>query len=562
MRTLYEKTLTATGERMFLMYPGEENRTPFKRRSLTILLDRCTREHVTEVIEQLGLETLSLEKEFVMCFPVPDGDTWAEMPFAQLYKRFTVCQEAMTKPDDLPLPRNSFGIPTLEAMMSTWHPMNDTKYLMGLGTGADAAVSLATCKPANIAALLAVGGGLPVTNGLSDSAVPVCLLYCAPEVEAYFKHANGMDTVRTEDGMTVFAAAHNPLQQTFIAAHGTVLDAGLMRWVWEHVFMPVRRTNTCIHGDVEPSMDIEQVGFEYFIEDMRLGDGKPHTWFTHVPQMARQGTKVPLVIFCHGGSDNPAEAAEMTKLHELGEREGFITVYPWGTNRCGWNSAMEEDQEDDIGFCDRLIDYHLRSYPVDPERVYVTGFSNGAAMAQTIALIHPEKVAALFHIDSNWPGAYGGYLSVTEEDVTPFRLGFARQKEYDYRMPVWYTYGSRERSFPIFRASTQQNQYDLWKRYNHIAVSPTPEQGEDNPTGCGVRGETFELCYPSQRHPGHYYQIHRFYTDDEAHLNLYNMALMHNKGHEVAQMDAELGWQYVRQFRRYADGSLGIVPNE
>jgi len=560
MMELHLKKMTATGTELFLMFPSEKIRTPFKRRSVTVLMDNCTRERVLAAIADLELDRLSAEKELVLCFPVLGTEKWSDLSFRQIRELFTECQNNMTKADDLPLARNSFGIPTLEAMTSTYHPMNDTKYVIGLGSGASAAVTLAACAPANIAAILAEGGELLQTNGLTNSPVPACVLSPRANVAAYFRHANGDDLHEEMDGFETFAASRNPLQRTFLSSPGKTMTAQTVRWAYEHVFAPVRRTNTCVDGDVEPSMRIEDVGFEYFLEDERLGDGRPHTWFTHVPSRVKDGSaeKAPLVIFCHGGSDNPAEAAEMTKLHELGEREGFITVYPWGTNRCGWNSAMEEDQENDIEFCSRLIDYMIAHYPTDPERVYVTGFSNGAAMAQTIALIHPEKVAALFHIDSNWPGAYGGYKAVTEQDITPFRLGFAKKQEYDYLMPVWYTYGSRELSFPIYRASTQQNQYDLWKRYNHIPVRKTPEKGEENPTGCGVAGEEQELIYPTGRHPNHYYQVQRFYTGDEHHLNLYNLVIMHDKGHEVAQMDAELGWRYVRRFRRHADGSLGI----
>ena len=50
--------------------------------------------------------------------------------------------------------------------------------------------------------------------------------------------------------------------------------------------------------------------------------------------------------------------------------------------------------------------------------------------------------------------------------------------------------------------------------------------------------------------------MQRFYTDDEARLNLYNFVVMHDKGHDIAQMDAELGWRYVRAFRRKADGRI------
>lgn len=221
---------------------------------------------------------------------------------------------------------------------------------------------------------------------------------------------------------------------------------------------------------------------------------------------------------------------------------------------------MEPEGEDDATFSGLLLDYMLSHYPVDPQRVYITGFSNGAAMAQVTALLYPDKVAGLFHVDANWPGAYGGkYLSVTEKDVTPFRLGFELKKKYDYQMPVWYTYGAREMSFPIFRACTQQNQYDLWKKYNHIAIRETPELGQENPNGCGVEGETREMTFPTTRHPHHRYQTERFYTQDAAHLNLYNLTIMYDKGHEVAEKDLEMGWNYVKQFRRMPDGSLKAV---
>lgn len=557
---LYHKIVKANGAEMYLVYPSGQRRTPFKRRSITVLTDDCTPEGIRSLTDRLGLETLAAEKEIILCFPVATDGPWDKLPLPTLRARYDAWQDGMTKPDDEPLARNEIGIPTAEAMTSTWHPMNDTKYLIGVGSGATAALTLASCMPANVAAVLAQGGSLPQGAERAESPVPVCLFDASDGAVSYFRRVNGDDRQTRLDGYTVCSAARHPWQMTVLPPVGAELDALAMRWVWERLFAPVRRTNTCPHGDVEPSMDISKVPFEYFIEDTRLPDGLPHTWFVHRP--ARKGCGrdglYPLVMFFHGASDNPAEAAEMSKLHELGEREGFITVYPWGTNRCTWNSAMSPAEADDAGFLDSLIDDMLAHYPIDRERVYLSGFSNGAAMAQTVVLLHPDKVAALFHIDSNWPGRYGGYQPVTAEDVTPFRLGFERKKDFDYRMPVWYTYGSRELSYPVFRDSTQQNQYDLWKRYNHVPIRETPRVGEPNPTGCGVAGDIQEELRPSERHPDHRYQVQRFYSDDPQPLNLYNFVVMHDKGHEIAQMDAELGWRYARQFRRLADGSLAM----
>ena len=61
-----------------------------------------------------------------------------------------------------------------------------------------------------------------------------------------------------------------------------------------------------------------------------------------------------------------------------------------------------------------------------------------------------EMIARLtISIDSNWPGVRCGVSDVNWKDVKPFVLGMERKKQYDYRMPVWYTYGSREISYPI-----------------------------------------------------------------------------------------------------------------
>ena len=556
---LLKKTMPENGCSMYLLYPEGSPRTPFKRRSIALLMDDTCEENVRAVLEKLELDVLSREKELILYVPILPGKAWDEMSFADCAALYRACEAQCNKPAPGPMETNEVGIPTLRAMMNAWHPMNDAKYVIGLGSGADVAVTLAACTPVNIAAIMADGGKLMTTVGLTDAPVPACLYHADPMTALYFRHSNGENLHERKGCYDTWASGNNPWQRTFFPDDNAVMDAQAIRDVWMWVFAPVRRTNTCIYGDVEPAMDHSFRDFELFIEDNRLGDDTPHTWFTYLPKCLREGERkqVPLVIFFHGGTDNPAEAADMSKLHELGDREGFITVYPWGTNRCSWNNAMEPEGKDDARFSGLLIDYMLKNYPVDPERVYITGFSNGAAMAQVTALLYPDKVAGLFHVDSNWPGAYGGkYLSVTEQDVTPFRLGFELKKKFDYLMPVWYTYGAREMSFPIFRACTQQNQYDLWKKYNHIAIRETPQLGQENPNGCGVEGENREMCFPSSRHPHHRYQVERFYTNDAAHLNLYNLTIMYNKGHEVAEKDLELGWNYIKHFRRLADGSL------
>ncbi len=539
---LYHKIFRHAGEEMYLYYPGAEQRTPFKRSALLILLDQVNEESVRKCMEDMALEDWCRDEEVILAFPDPGAGGWASMT----HEKFRLYYDGLSKPDDDPLPTNAVGIPTLEAMLGTWHPMHDVRYVIGLGSGADYALRLGAERPEWLAGVWAPGGRLqPGTEPVAP--MPVWL----SETDAYtvssFCRANQTDAMQGEARW----CSRNPAQRVVEAA--LPVNGTSLRRVWKTLFRRVRRVNTCIHGDVTDRMEDARNLFACFVEDDRL-DGKPHTWFVHVPRGIACGERVPLVVFFHGGSDNPAEAAEMSRVHELGEREKFITVYPWGTNRCSWNSGMEPDQEDDDAFSVALIRHMIRSYPVDARRVYLTGFSNGAAQAQSVALCHPEMIAAIFHIDSNWPGIRGKYCELDWRDVIPFQKAMERKRRYDFRMPVWYTYGSREVSYPVWRGSTQQHQYDFWKMYNHVEVRPTPAMGEAQECPCGVAGDEQEILRPSARYPHHWYEVQRF-RDDRGE-NIYNYVVMHDKGHEVAEMDVALGWQYARRFQRLPDGSL------
>jgi len=304
---LIQKTV-AYGASMYLLYPGDQPRTPFKRRSIALLMDDTSLENVTETMLKLGLDSLSLEKELIIYVPIVPAGAWKNLTFAQCRALYRDCEREISKPDPGPMETNEVGIPTVRAMMSAWHPMNDAKYIIGLGSGADAAVTLAACDPVNIAGVMADGGKLMTIVPLTGSAVPACLYHADDMILTYFRHSNG-DTLSGQRGpFFTWASASNPAQCTFVPSAEAEVDAAAVRDVWEHVFAPVRRTNTCLNGDVEPAIDHQWKNFELFIEDDRLGDGKKHTWFTHIPECLRNGSaqKVPLIMFFHGGTDNPA----------------------------------------------------------------------------------------------------------------------------------------------------------------------------------------------------------------------------------------------------------------
>lgn len=564
---LVYKELEDIGRSMYLYFPEQERRTAFKRSLITVLRDEEDEASVLKLLDEHGLRRLAEEKEIILSFPNPRGGKWnyAFETGEDDVRAFGRFQDACSRETEGPLECRENGIPTRAAMMSAWHPMHDVRYLIGIGSGASMACTLAACVAGGIAGILAVGGGLCEAARKRARWAPMAAYLVNGDSGTlnYFRVVNEAEESRAESDIQIYANRRNTSRR-ILAERGEREWKELFWDAWNQLFGIVRRPDTDTCGDMEPRMDIHKTGFELFLDDTRLEEAVPkkHTWFTSVPESVKlhPEKKVPLMVFFHGGSDNPAEAAEMSKFHELGEQEGFITVYPWGTDRTQWNSTLEDPEgEDDVGFSMALIDYMIANYPVDPQRIYLSGFSNGAMQAQVVAMLHPDRIAAICHIDSNWPGARMGPSEVNYEQVVPFRLAMEKKKEYDYLMPVWYTYGTREPAYPVYAKCTQQYQYDFWKAYNHIAVQETPGRETPDPCGCGVPGQVQERLRPSDRHPGHYYDVQRFYTDDERHLNLYNFVAMHDKGHDIAQMDARLGWEYVRQFKRNPDGSLGFT---
>lgn len=563
---LIKKTLEKYNRSLYLFFPEGEPRSILKRCCITILREEDSRESVMALLVS-GLADFAEDHNLILSFPNPAEQGWnygLEDDMENDLEVIQAMQYAMDSEREVEPAKPYVGIPTYDMMINSWHLMNDTKYIIGFGTGASMAYTLAACTPDHIAAVWGIGGELEdqVMEVALYEPVPVWLAGVKTTVSDYFKKSNDVSKEKGIDGY--YRNLVNPLQSV---KESEKMDITQIDVVWKELFSTVRRPNTGAHGDCEPRMALHKTGFEVILDDDVLQDGMLHSWLTHVPARIqdRNGKKVPLMVFMHGGSDNPEEAAEMSKFHEIGETEGFITVYPWAGNRAGWNMQLLElnsENKDDVRYIMKLIDYMIASYPVDEQRIYLSGFSNGAGMAQTIGMLHPERIAAICHIDSNWPGERLGASEFDPEKEKPFCLALEKQKEFPYRLPVWYTYGSKEPSYPVYHKCSQQHQYDFWKRYNNITIKSTPEKGEANLTGCGVLGDKTEILKPCELHPKHQYDVQRFHTNDKGRENLYNFVIMRDKGHDIARMDPKLGWDYVKQFKRNPDGTIGRIEDK
>ena len=110
---------------------------------------------------------------------------------------------------------------------------------------------------------------------------------------------------------------------------------------------------------------------------------------------------LPVLISLHGGGGTAEENQEYTNLSILADEENFIPVFPQGSvaegkGTTGWfTGSCDGSEVCDIGFVSHIIDYLALNMNVHLDEVYVTGFSNGAFMAYSLACNLSEKIAAV-----------------------------------------------------------------------------------------------------------------------------------------------------------------------
>jgi len=98
----------------------------------------------------------------------------------------------------------------------------------------------------------------------------------------------------------------------------------------------------------------------------------------------------PLVIMLHGGFGTAVQAEKAYGWSELAAAKGFLVAFPDGLGRA-WNAgdgccgASGESGVDDVAFVENLVSVLQREYSIDPDRIYVTGMSNGGMMAYRLA---------------------------------------------------------------------------------------------------------------------------------------------------------------------------------
>jgi polyhydroxybutyrate depolymerase len=139
-----------------------------------------------------------------------------------------------------------------------------------------------------------------------------------------------------------------------------------------------------------------------------------------IPASYDHRAEVPLVVVLHGHGASGFVQAAYSGMRELVEEQGVLLIAPEGTigsdDKQFWNATdaccdFFNLEVDDSAYLRSVIDDVVNAYPVDPQRVYVFGHSNGGFMAHRLACDHAEAISGIVSI--------AGASFLNEDDCQP-----------------------------------------------------------------------------------------------------------------------------------------------
>jgi poly(3-hydroxybutyrate) depolymerase len=467
----------------------------------------------------------------------------------------------------------------------TWAPF---QYLTGVGAGAALAQSFAMNHPGLYAAVATVGGtavdeayakgdepaenadlhiwpGKAVTavskQKKKDVPVAVWLFSRTPRADQrqadYWKSADRVAPQAasvTYGGLAtqVFTAPGNDVQQvrltTLPAGAGT--DEALAGTIWNDFFAHVARWTSSANGDLGRMLTRSEVEKSFDVKTLQVGE-RTYTYYVKTPSSWRKGEALPVVLSTHGFGFPAWMYLSQIKMHEVGEKEGFITVYLQGQHYA-WN--FDEPEGPDQQYVEKVIAAVETDYGADPSRVYMQGFSIGSGLTYAMGLTHPQLFAA---VSPN--NGIGPMPKPVEEKIADLKA------HGDVRLPMMLTYGTADHGGSIDgeipAIGVLQGAIDEVKAFDHITIadstrrfaSPTGPAYDILVPGGKLLHQAVDARYPQGRF------MTWDYTSADAQ-DLFRFVWVLDLSHGGDPRQAQLEWDYFKHWRRQPDGSLTYVP--
>lgn len=119
----------------------------------------------------------------------------------------------------------------------------------------------------------------------------------------------------------------------------------------------------------------------------------------YLPENAKKNAPLIFVLHFYNGAAKGFFSGSGMK--QVADKYGYAIVFPQGladpngsASPC-WNSWLDENGNDDVGFLVSLAQYLQKTYNLSKDNTFVAGFSNGGQMAQALAVQAPDTFSAI-----------------------------------------------------------------------------------------------------------------------------------------------------------------------
>jgi polyhydroxybutyrate depolymerase len=185
-----------------------------------------------------------------------------------------------------------------------------------------------------------------------------------------------------------------------------------------------------------------KISSENYLTDSIELQGKTRTYYTHLPQnQTNIQNPLPLLLVLHGRYGTGKQIMEHSGFNDLSDKESFIVVYPDGYSR-SWadgrgKTPADKEKLNDVEFIEQAVKNVSKRFPINTQKIFVTGHSNGGFMTQRLLLEKSNlfkggaSVAAqislfvLKKLEPKSPVSVAIFAG-TEDPLVPYYGGFVR----------------------------------------------------------------------------------------------------------------------------------------
>lgn len=206
-----------------------------------------------------------------------------------------------------------------------------------------------------------------------------------------------------------------------------------------------------VFGCVQPVPPPVPSGTPYYAE---VTDVRGYQGLVLIPEnksLAHDG-KLPTILFLHGIGESGNELARLRRGGFPRDLEGdksfpFIFIMP----QCPETTEWYYTNVDNVSFMRQFLDDMVQKYPIDTNRIYLTGLSMGGIGAWYFAIKMPERFAALA------PVAFRG------DGWSPCPAK---------HLPVWGFHGALDNIIPLWKAEALVDEFQACGGNMRFTVYP------------------------------------------------------------------------------------------